>query len=381
MAQNSEVRLVPVAIFSSDSVFRREAVSRLQGAARYRVAEYEAEAFLAGPPEEARPQLIVFDVGGGAILDDATLGQARQKWGAIPVILVSGELAPHQVRLFLRLNPADWLRKPVSGRDLLATVSQHHGDARDSHSTIWTFIGANGGVGGTTMALHAAWDIAQQKDVEPGEVAVLDLDFTKGDCGGYIGRHNEFDLSSVLRDPDRLDVELLDLIKAESPQGFSLFSFEQPGIVFSTTLPDFVFKLLDLTAFHYRHLVIDMPNMWTPWFDAVIANSDRLCIVAEMNLASLRHAKKLHGKIKEMRGNGANITLALNNHKRKLFGNMLSRKEVQRVFTSGRIHFVARDDALMKEAMNRAELAAEINRSSRAIKDAKKVFASLRPAK
>jgi Flp pilus assembly CpaE family ATPase len=124
-----------------------------------------------------------------------------------------------------------------------------------------------------------------------------------------------------------------------------------------------------------------MPNMWTPWFDAVIANSDRLCIVAEMNLASLRHAKKLHGKIKEMRGNGANITLALNNHKRKLFGNMLSRKEVQRVFTSGRIHFVARDDALMTEAMNRAELAAEINRSSRAIKDAKKVFASLRPAK
>ena len=112
------------------------------------------------------------------------------------------------------------------------------------------------------------------------------------------------------------------------------------------TAPSFVLKLLDLAAYRFDDIVIDLPNLETPWQASVLSTSDEIFIVFELNLASLRQAKRLYGKIRELRGNGASITLVANKQKRKWFGNHFSRKELEKVFKAPNIRSVSLDDKL-----------------------------------
>ena len=72
------------------------------------------------------------------------------------------------------------------------------------------------------------------------------------------------------------------------------------------------------------------PTCETPWHNSVLSTSDEIFVVFELNIVSLRHAKQLYTKIRELRGSAASITLVANKHKRKLFGNHFSRGSCRR---------------------------------------------------
>ena len=52
-----------------------------------------------------------------------------------------------------------------------------------------------------------------------------------------------------------------------------------------------VTRLLDLVSSHFDYVVIDMPRTWFSWTDSVLLGTNRLFIVSEMTVPSLRQAK------------------------------------------------------------------------------------------
>ena len=118
-----------------------------------------------------------------------------------------------------------------------------------------------------------------------------------------------------------------------------------------------MFRLLDLVAYRFDNIVIDLPNLETPWHNSVLSTSDEIFIVFELNIASLRQGKRLYKKIRELRGNTASVTLVANKHKRKMFGNHFSRSELEKIFKAPHIKSVALDNALLTDALNRAHAA------------------------
>src|SRR4029078_7854137 len=167
----------------------------------------------------------------------------------------------------------------------------------------------------------------------------------------------------------RLDVELMDIIKLMRSPGFTLYSFERPELPFEAKGQDFVFKLLDLAAYRFDNVVIDLPNRETPWFNTVLSSSDEIFVVFELNIASLRHAKQIYSRIRELRGGGASVTMVANKHKRKLFGNHFSRGELQKIFKMPHIKSVSLDTPLLTDAVNRALLPTEVHSRARFNKD------------
>lgn len=73
----------------------------------------------------------------------------------------------------------------------------------------------------------------------------------------------------------------MDVIKLSRPSGLTLYSFERPQLPFEPQGGDFVFRLLDLVAYRFDDIVIDLPNIETPWQNSVLSTSDEIFIVFE----------------------------------------------------------------------------------------------------
>ncbi|XIK03299.1 CpaE family protein (plasmid) [Mesorhizobium sp. AaZ16] len=278
------------------------------------------------------------------------------------------------MRNLVRINAADWLRKPVDAKDMLNAVTFHDSGSQATKSRIITFIGASGGSGATTLALSAAEFIAGKSAERAAGTCVVDLDFQSANCGAYLNLFSEFDLDGIVTHPDRLDVELMDVIKLTRKPGFTIYSFERPNLPFEPKGPDFVFRLLDLVAYRFDDVIIDLPNLETPWHRSVLATSDEIFVVFELNIASLRQGKRLYTKIREIRGNAASVTLVANKHKRKLFGNHFSNKELDKVFKGPKIKSVTLDNSLLTDALNWALLPSEVHSRARFNKDLNQIY-------
>jgi pilus assembly protein CpaE len=363
-----------IALYSSDPQFRREVAARLESLAIYDVQVADAAAFLQGANPDAKPSVIIFDVGDGEILLEPAVSAARSSFSSVPLIAVSNELAPDRMRNLVRINASDWLRKPLDGKDLLNAVTFHDSGSHASRSRVVTFISASGGAGATTLALSAAKHLANKSPQHAAATCLVDLDFQSANCGAYLNLFNHFDLESIVGQPDRLDVELMDVIKLTREPGFTIYSFERPALPFESTGREFVLKLLDLIAYRFENVVVDLPNLETPWHDSVLSTSDEIFIVFELNVASLRQAKKLYTRIRELKGNASSVTLIANKHKRKLFGNHFSRSELEKIFAAKHIKAVSFDPDLMSDSLNRAMLPDEIDRRARFNRDLKGIF-------
>jgi pilus assembly protein CpaE len=373
---NAKTRRKPIAVFSSDKAFLAETVSRLNALAIYDVMEGEPRAFLAGRPPQGRPTLVVLDIAYGELLADPELAMAKDMWGDTPILAVSAELGSDKVRQLVRLGAVDWFRKPVDAKELINSVIQHDGLSKVGESRVSTFISATGGAGATTMALAAA-SVLAKKAKAPDETCIVDLDFEGASCSSHLNLVNEFDLDNVVNQPGRLDIELLDVIKLEREPGITLFSFERAEMPFTSNGRDFVLRLLDLAAFRYHDVIIDMPNLSTPWFSDVLRNSNRIFVVCEFNIPSLRQARRLVRRIREQRGNSDAVTIIVNKDSRSFFGRPISRKDAEKIFADKEVRTIARDDALMNEALNRALLPSDISPRSRTVKQIKKLFDEL----
>jgi pilus assembly protein CpaE len=363
-----------IALYSADPQLRRDVATRLDALAIYEVQVAEPEAFLTGPAADSRPSLVILDIGDGNLLAGSGLIEARATWGSVPLIALSGELHPDQMRSLVRLNAADWLKKPLDGKELLNAVTFHDSGSQATKSRISTFISASGGAGATTMALSAANHLASKSAQHAAGTCLVDLDFQSANCGAYLNLFSEYDMNGIVGHPDRLDVELMDVIKLTRKPGFTLYSFERPALPFESKGPDFVFKLLDLAAYRFDEIVIDLPNLESPWQSSVLSTSNEIFVVFELNIASLRRAKRLYAKIHELRGDAASITLVANKRKRKLFGNHFSRGELEKIFKVPHIKMISLDTPLLADALNRGLLPSEVHARARFNKDLKQMF-------
>ncbi|WP_394885816.1 pilus assembly protein (plasmid) [Mesorhizobium sp. AaZ16] len=363
-----------IAVYSADAQSRRDLAAKLDSLAIYDVQAADLDAFLRTPAADAWPSVVILDVGEGDFLNDSKIVEARVAWGAVPLIALSDELNPNQIRNMVRLNVANWLRKPLDGKELCDAVTSFDSGMRTTKSRITTFVSASGGAGATTLALSAAGYLADRSAEHAAGTCLLDLDFQNANCGAYLNLFNEFDMDGIVGHPDRLDAELMDVIKLTRKPGFAVYSFERPGLPFEPKGADFVFKLLDLAAFRFDDVIIDLSNMETPWQNAVLSTSDQIFLVFELNIVSLRKARRLYTRARESRGNAVNITLVANKRRRKLFGSHFSRGELEKFFKLPHISVLGLDTPLLTEALNRALLPSEVYARARFNKDLKLLF-------
>jgi pilus assembly protein CpaE len=160
-------------------------------------------------------------------------------------------------------------------------------------SQIIAVLGSRGGVGTTTLAVNLAATLAT--DPTNG-VALLDLDLALGDADIAIevnGMEN-ISIADLARNIERLDMNYLRRALARhDATGLSILRHPLEIHDISVIHEAHVERILNLLRISYSHLVLDLSKTLQPTDLMGLRMSDKILLVAQLELSSLRNVVRL----------------------------------------------------------------------------------------
>lgn len=314
--------------------------------------------------EDATVVVIDVDAGHEAELQALSQTMARIRSGP-PVIAVTRSFDENVARTLLQMRIADFLVKPVAPIDLVracARVGKAPASGEQHEAQIYTFLPAVGGAGVTTLAVETAM-IVMQSGAARGKssTCLVDLNFQHGTVADYLDLEPRLNLAEIEPRPDRLDRQLLEVMLSYHASGLAVVAAPNQPAEMRSFEPDVVTRLLDLVSTNFDYVVFDMPRTWFSWTDSVLLGSNKLFIVSETTVPSLRHAKQLVTAIKERLGEGPHPQVIVNRFEQKMFSSGLRRRDLEQTLGDAFAGAIPNDYALVREAIDRGVPLDEVN--------------------
>ena len=151
-------------------------------------------------------------------------------------------------------------------------------------------IGARGGVGATTVATNLGWLLSHNykkntglmdMDAQLGSVSVmLDLDPTRG-------------LRDAMEKPERVDALFIERVVTRVDKDLAILSAEESLSEDIQIKEQSAVALMKEMRAKYQYSVIDVPRFIHPFNRNLLKLADKIIIVAEQNLLSLRDTLRL----------------------------------------------------------------------------------------
>ena len=324
--------------------------------------------------------VVVVDLDAGSDQEMAALARLMARVRAWPpVVAVTQSFDENVARTLLQMRIADFLVKPVAAIDLVracARVSQSHGgSAEPTEAQIYTFLPAVGGAGVTTLAVQTAMIMLNSGGarVKPS-TCLVDLNFQNGAVADYLDLEPRLNLAEIEPRPDRLDRQLLEVMLSYHASGLAVVAAPNRPAEMRSFDPDVVTRLLDLVSTNFDYVVFDMPRTWFSWTDSVLLGSNKLFIVSETTVPSLRHAKQLVAAIKERLGDGPNPQVIVNRFEQRMFSSGLRRSDLVQTLGDAFVAAVPNDYALVREAIDRGVPLDEVKPGNKVTAQLKKLM-------
>src|SRR5688500_369352 len=219
----------------------------------------------------------------------------------------------NDVRLYrelLKRGVSEYLVAPV---DVMAIITAISGIYRESGAEklgqVYSFIGAKGGAGSSTIAHNVAWTMAR---LFGSGVILADLDLPFGTAGLDFNLDPTQGIAEAVFGSDRLDEVLLDRLLAKCEDHLRLLA--APAVLEkSYDCGEAAFdQVLEIVQANVPTVVLDVPHLWTSWAKKTLVAADEVIITAVPDLANLRNAKSMVDFLKQARPNDAPPKLVLN---------------------------------------------------------------------
>ncbi len=305
----------------------------------------------------------------------ALQGLTARVGGRAPVIVLTDGFDDALARWFLQVRVADFLRKPVEPRDVLKACVQAlkaTGGAQGEAGQIVSFVAAAGGVGNTTLAIEAAMQFLRgSKD---GQTCLVDLDFGGGACADYLDLEPRLDLDEVGSHPERLDLQLLEVMLSRHASGLHLVATKGRPAQRSSLDLAFVLRLLDLVSSRFENVVIDLPRSWEAWTDQVLLGSNRVYVVTDMTVPGLRLGRRMAGAMAARLPDVKPRVIVNRFEQQLLFGTGLRRADVERALEGFLEGTVSNNYKVVREAIDRGLPLEAVKAGSNTSADLRKII-------
>jgi len=306
---------VTIHVFSESTEFaeiwERAARDRRLAAATATLRPGGLDAALALYASERSPDLIIAETDLGedeiCLQLDALADLCRP---GTKVIIIGRKNDIQLYQRLLDMGVSDYLIIPVSIGGLIGSIAELYrtpGAARIGR--IAAVIGAKGGVGTSTIAQSLALKLG----LRHGAAALLvDLDVAFGAGLLENGLDRTQGLIEALRDPDRVDAEMLDRLSVRRGAHLALLGTAadlDSGIEIDGKAIE---RILDVARTHFCRVVLDVPHLWSPWVERLLIAADDVLIVSTAELASLANVAALTARMRALRPNDSLPLLVLN---------------------------------------------------------------------
>ncbi len=179
---------------------------------------------------------------------------------------------------------------------------------------IYTFLGAKGGVGTTSLAVNFASVLAQRKQ----QTVLLDIDWVSGDTAMHLGAAPQYTLMEVAENLSKLDQALFEGFVTRDPLGFFLVgppeSLDNRGFFSDHMFREFATFLIE----KYDSVVVDAGNNIND--DVVMGAcqvSSSVFLVVSQELPSLRNAQRYVTALSHMGIHQDQIKVIVNQYSKK----------------------------------------------------------------
>ncbi len=247
----------------------------------------------------------------------------------ISIFAASSNSDPDHIIAAMRSGCSEYLLKPFQPDQILNALAhvaarQQGGRLPGQKGRVLTVMGAKGGAGVTSLALHLALNLVQRQNQK---CLLVDQHPAFGDlalCLG-LGRH-QYSFYELVHNMDRLDADLLQGFLLQHSSGLSVLDSPEAIHAFSNTSSDAIEHTLAFLAENYQFVIVDCPPGLTEDTCAVIRQSDRLAIVITPELPAIHNAIRSIQYLTGLHYPDENIDIVLNRYSRK---NPLSEREIE----------------------------------------------------
>lgn len=251
-------------------------------------------------------------------------------------------------------------------------------------SSTFVFFGAKGGAGTTTMAVNCGVEIAR---LTKRSTVILDLKPGLGEVGLFLGVRPRYTLVDALDNLHRLDREFLRELVTKHKSGLEILAgsdnFDRPGAADSGALEE----LVRLVSKQYDFMLIDAGSQINSCAVAALYSADRIFLVANADVPSVRNAQRLLERIREIGASGDRVRLLLNRAVEPL---PIPRRQIENALGHAIHHTFPSDYKTVSNALNsgvpltmagNSDMAAQFDHFTRQLIDPSFTAAPATPAK
>jgi pilus assembly protein CpaE len=305
------------------------------------------------------------------------LADVKRRFPDLPVIAAIADASMTLVRTLVREGVADVMALPFQISDLLdsavAVLSQKK-RARQSTIQLAPMIAmahSIGGCGTTSVATHLAAEIGQLC-ANGGSVAIVDLDLQFGSVADFMSGIGRGSITDLLSAEGRLDEDLMRSVARPVADNVAVFAAPDIILPIESIETDRLLNVLDLIRSHYTYVILDMPANWTNWALSAVSAADKVLMVVELSVASLRQAKRQLDLFSTVDIEDNRVAVVVNRVQRRLFRS-INVDDVAQTLGQSVIGSVTLEEQLLGSAQDQGVLIQQIRRKSRFRADIRKI--------
>jgi len=293
----------------------------------------------------------------------------------IPLIAAAHDPKLALVRALVRAGAHDVIPLPLDVADLETSLAPLRERMETSRATnpvkrgkVVSVIKSVGGVGATMLATQLAVRVAARRSGAGRGVALLDLDLQFGDAAFQLGLRPALSLSDLLEAGSRLDGELLRATTTAHGSGLKVIAAPAAMLPLDAMTSEQAIDIIDHASRVYDLMFVDLPSNWSNWSLSLIARSDIVLLVTEINLSSLNRARRQLEMLASQDLGALDVRVVVNRYEKGLFKTIRS-GDVREALGRDIGFTVANDHALVRAAIDRGVPVEEIRRKTALVKD------------
>ncbi len=322
--------------------------------------------------------LVVIDLAGDPEQGLKSLERLKQAAPDLYVIASNYHADGETVIQALRVGANDFIVQPLKRTEFREAVARFERAPKRAIASesklgkVYTFLGAKGGLGTTTLAVNFASVLAQRKQ----SVVLIDLDWTANDAAMQLGAAPQYTLAEVAENMGRMDQALFESFVTRDPLGFFLIGPadqpEQRGYFTETMFREFAAFLIE----KYDSVVIDAGrNLNDEVVMGACHTSTMIFLTLNQEFPSIRNAQRYIATLSRLGFTQEQVRVLINRYQKKTGPNVASLEQIRQTLNQP-VFFGIPDSPAFPASINQArplvadrKFAPEIDKAFRAFVD------------
>ncbi len=243
--------------------------------------------------------VMVVEVGFDLDAEFKLVEQVRVMGSAREVFLTSSRKDPEVLLKALKMGIKEFFPQPLIKEEFTASLAKFKtslkaespGKAKQKNGVLISVIGSKGGVGATTAAVNLAVSL---QEMERGKsVVLMDMNPLLGGINLFLDIKTSFSWADGIRDIARMDSTYLLNTLYKHPTGIYVMPAPTKPLGPEETTSDNMTRLVGFMRSAFDIIVMDGSKSFDDLSIRMLALSDTILLISELNILSLVNAKRL----------------------------------------------------------------------------------------